>query len=140
MTHLLELYGEKKHFLGQFANLNARELTQFAEANFANIEVFYNKREDILEILQSLDEKIDTLQRSSYSKSMNHTERLMIQTTTEEIKKLTSTIVKQDMDILSLIEAAKSAIIRELQSIKKTKKTVSLYKTKVDHHQFDEEA
>lgn len=140
MTHLLELYGEKKHFLTKFCQLNSRELSHFAEGNFDGIEAFYYKREKILEIIQSLEEKIELIHlRTTPSKTMNQTEKMMADSLLVEINKLTQTIIKQDMDSLSLIEAAKSAIIRELQLIKKNKKSVSSYKTKVDHHQIDEE-
>ncbi len=140
MSHLLELHKEKKHFLIEFSNLNAKELAQFANGNFEGLESFYNSRESILEILQLIEEKIVHQSEGSKTITLNYTEKQMLEASMKEIKALTLEIVKQDMDLLSLIEGAKSAIIKELQSLKKNKKSVGAYKTKVDNHQIDEEA
>lgn len=142
MSHLLELYREKKHFLEEFTNLNSNELQNFANGHFDNIETFYNKREKILQIIQLIDDKINLQgnQTGNRIESLNQLERRMLESATIEIRSLTQAIIKQDMDILSLIEATKSAIINELRSLGKNKKSVSNYKTKVDHHQIDEEA
>lgn len=140
MSNLLELHKEKNIFLERFSQLNADELSNFANGNFDKIEAFYNQREKILEILQFIEDKISLQSHLATTKVWSGTERKMLENAILEIKILTHTIVQQDMDILSLVDATKSAIIRELQSLKKNKKSVSGYKTKVDHHQIDEEA
>jgi hypothetical protein len=139
MTQLIQLHNEKKHFLMEFSNISTKALTEFASGNFEGIEMFYNKRETILEILRFIDEKISLVAQSAQQtpKPME-TQRLEIAIL--EIKKLTQSIVSKDMDVLAIIEATKSAIIRELQSLKKNKKSVASYKTKVDNHQIDEQA
>lgn len=140
MSHLLELHKEKKHFLEKFTSLNSRELLNFAEGNYEGLDSFYHKREKILEILQMIEEKINQTINLPATVHLNAVERKMLESSLDAIRRLTQTIVQQDMDILSLIEATKSAIIKELQSVKKNKKSFSSYKTKVDHHQIDEEA
>lgn len=140
MTHLLELHKEKKHFLNEFMALNAREISNFANGNFEGLNQFYHRRESILEILQFIEEKIALQIENPDLPSLNLTEKKMLESAVNEIHKLAQEIVKQDMDLLSLIDGTKSAIIKELQNLKRNKKGVGSYKTKVDHHQIDEEA
>ncbi len=140
MSHLLELHKEKKHFLEAFCRANADELINFANGNFEGIESFYNKRESILEILHFIEGKIADNSLQYATRTLNGTECNMLESAVIDIKTLTQTIVQQDRDILSLVEGTKGAIIKELQSLKKNKKSVAGYKTKVDNHQIDEEA
>jgi hypothetical protein len=49
-------------------------------------------------------------------------------------------VLKQDLDILSMIDKEKSNIIRELQDLKKDKKGISGYKSSKVTSRINEEA
>ena len=138
MTSLLKLHEEKRHFLKKFNQINSQEILRFSQGDFDGLDYFYDSREKILHILQSLDQKI--LHESERTRSLTAEQKSALETSLNEIRYLTQSIVQQDMDILTLIEATKTTIIQELRSIQKNKKSVSSYKTKVDHRQIDEEA
>ncbi len=53
---------------------------------------------------------------------------------------LVTKILAQDLQILSCIEKAKSDIIRELQSVGKSRKLVNAYRNPVRPNRLDEEA
>lgn len=159
---VLELLVEKKHFLNEFNKINLQGLSQFQNNNFDNIEVFYNSREKLLEIIQYIDQKIDKLpsdklngpsnasrKETSFSSAApavntttaNSDDSKMIAFIQLEIKALAQEILKQDMQILSLMDQEKSSIIKDLQNIGKNKKHFSSYKTKINPKMaVDEEA
>lgn len=137
---LRELQKEKKHFLTEFMNLNSKALIDLRNGNFHGVEELYNQREQVLEILKFIDEKISSI--NSYKKETNSYGRLEVtmDSPLNENSEIIQKILNQDREILILIDSTKTSIISEIQSLKKNKKCVSHYKTKVDHHQFDEEA
>ena len=143
MTHrLITLVYEKNHYLEKFYSLNEKELTNFLSGNFDNLEGFYQNREKILEVIRYVDTQID--------KSHNEVLRSGIDlhdSIKKELKKAmkikdeyVERILRQDLDVLSCIDRAKTEIIRELQSLKKGKKAVSGYKMPDFQKSLDEEA
>lgn len=127
---VLELLIEKKHFLNEFYKINLKGLTQFENNDFDNVELFYNSREKLLEIIQYIDQKTDELSPKIAVATVNSDGSKMIAFIQLEIKALAQEILKQDMQILSLMDQEKSSIIKELQSIGKNKKHFGSYKTK----------
>ena len=55
MTRIITLMNEKNHYLEKFYSWNEKELKNFLVGSFDNIEVFYNSREKILEIIKYID-------------------------------------------------------------------------------------
>lgn len=136
MSSIVTLGEEKVHFLSRFAQLNEQEILHFSNGNFDNLESFYNIRENLLAIIQYINAKITALEPSP----LTPREKEKLVRLDSELQSLTQRIIEQDSDILTLMDSAKTKIIKELQSIHKNKKSVSSYKTKVDHRQIDEKA
>jgi hypothetical protein len=130
---IIELLKQKKHFLSEFCQISSSGLMNFKKNNFDEIDLFYNGRESLLEIIQYIDQKIESIPPSEAF------DPKMIAILKLEIKALSQEILNQDMKILSIVDNEKSNIIKELQNISKNKKNVSSYKTKVSRHQIDEE-
>jgi hypothetical protein len=127
MKKYLEILTEKSHFLKKYYLLNLNELERFAQGNFENVEHFYNQREEIIDILIYLSQKQTHLENSKIqTESLKNQECLTLKA---KIEKLSHDILRQDMDVLSLVEGAKSSIIKELQKLKNGKKVLSSYKS-----------
>lgn len=138
MDELIELFKEKNHFLKKFYLLNLRELDHFNSNKFENLETFYSQREQILEIINYIKTKIEKLSAiKEFKECYNNVEIKKIEQSNEVLAK---DILKQDAEILALIENAKNLIIKELQKIKKGKSVVSKYKGFNKTNNLDEEA
>ena len=136
MHRIINLLNQKNHYLEKFYSLNEEELLNFAKNDFDHLESFYQTREEILNVIRYVDdeiEKAETVELSAKEKSQVN-EALV--TKDEYVAR----ILSQDLEILSCIESAKSSIIRELQEIKKAKKAVGSYKSKIIVNRLDEEA
>lgn len=127
MNEYIELLNEKNHFLKKFYLLNLNELERFSQGNFETVEHFYFQREKIIDILVYITNKIEFTEDRLLTKQNILTKETQHQK--QQMEVLVNDILKQDMDILSLIEAAKSSIILELQKIKTGKKVISNYKS-----------
>lgn len=137
---LITLMKEKNHFLEKYMNLNERETVHFQSGKFDRLEMFYTDRERILEIIKYLDGEIDREQQTLEPAEVNQEEKAEIAAQLEIKKEVVDQVLKQDLDILSLIEREKSNIIRELQSLRKDKKGISGYKSSMTTHRVNEEA
>jgi hypothetical protein len=143
MNHrLITLVYEKNHYLEKFYSLNEKELLNFLGGNFENLEGFYQSREQILEMIRYVDLQIDKSHNDVLRSGADLSDPIK-----RELKKAmkikdeyVERIIRQDLDVLSCIDKAKTEIIRELQSIKKNKKAVSGYKMPDFQKSLDEEA
>jgi hypothetical protein len=138
MDEILELYKEKNHFLKKFYLLNLKGLENFNSNKFENLEEFYGQREKILEIVNYIKAKIENLTQVEEFKDFTSNEK--IREIEQKSELLAKDILKQDSEILALIEGAKNLIIKELQKIKKGKSVVSKYKGYNKQNNLDEEA
>ena len=133
MIRLIQFLNEKNHFLEKFYSLNERQIARLEGGMFDDIEIFYNKREDLLKILKYVDAEIHSSHMShkdmmgSFADGEKSQIREALRTKEMYVKK----ILEQDLVILSLIDEAKSQIIKELQDIKKSKKALAGYKSSV---------
>jgi hypothetical protein len=139
MSEVLKLLKKKTFFLTEFRRINEHELQNFANGHFEGLDHFYLNRERLLEIIQTIDSDLSILSQSEVSVAPPSTVRNQVSEQQEQIARLAKTIVQQDLDLLTLMEDARTKIIQELQTISKNKKGFSSYKTKVEHRQFDEE-
>lgn len=140
MLRIIQLLQEKNHYLEKFYSLNETEIINFSMGRFENLENFYNTRERILEILRYIDDQIalvntEAEQVHQYSPDELHQVKVAMNIKEEYV----SRILKQDLEVLSLIEAAKSNIIRELQDVRRVRKAVSGYKSPTFTKRLDEE-
>ncbi len=141
MTRLISLLSQKNHYLEKFYSINEAELARFAVGDFDHVEIFYQNRERILEIVRYLDQEFETLNKGlPESASLTVDERRDITQALKEKDQFVEQILNQDLEILSYIEKAKSDIIRELQSLGHSKKAVSSYRSRNFNRRLDEEA
>lgn len=129
MTSVLDLLTEKNHFLGKFSQLNEREIFNFLEKNFDNLDDFYNSREKILGILSEIDLKIQEESVFAKDEEIDANQKKQILRALDYKNDLVTKILGQDLQILSLIESAKSSIIKELSQVKSTRKVLGSYKS-----------
>jgi hypothetical protein len=137
---LITLMKEKNHFLEKYMSLNEREVVHFQTGKFDRLEMFYADRERILEIIKYLDGEIDREQKTLSPEQVNQDAKAEIAAQLEIKKEVVDQVLKQDLDILSLIEREKSSIIRELQNLRKDKKGISGYKSSIPTSRVNEEA
>ena len=129
MIRIIQLMTEKNHFLEKFNSINDRQIVKLEAKNYEDIENFYNARENLIKIIKYLDKEI-------YKAHQQHKELNAVFTIRqkevlkESLKKkeaLVSKIIEQDVTVLSLIDQAKTEIIKELQDVKNTQKAMKQY-------------
>ncbi len=141
MNRLMSLLKEKNHYLEKFANINELELMNFSEGDFENLEYFYQTREQILELINSIDGLIGEEEARVLGRIQIPDEaRLVITTLLNEKDQWVKQILAQDLLVLSHIDREKSQIINELRSVKKVKKVIHAYHSGNQSRQLDEEA
>ncbi len=133
MIRLVQLLTEKTHFLEKFYTLNETQIAELENGHFDKIEKFYNQREDILKILKHLDAEVNRahMLHKEISGVFTETDKAAFNECMRIKEMFVEKIIDQDMQVLSLIDEAKSKIIRELQDVRLAKKAMHGYKTNV---------
>jgi hypothetical protein len=129
MNSVIDLLTEKNHFLDKFINLNENEILNFMDGNFDNLDSFYNSREKLLNILTDIDSKIEEESIFEYEGHISNELKKKIIKALDYKNEVVKQILAQDLQILSLIEEAKSIIIKELSQVKTTRKVFNSYKS-----------
>lgn len=137
---LIELLGEKNHYLEKFFELNETELFNFADGYFDNVEPFYQAREKVLDIIRCIDALVDDEVRSLADGIVPVEVRDQIEDLMRTKDQLAKQILGQDLKVLAAIENEKSNIIRELQQTKQARKAVGAYHSGQTSRQIDEKA
>lgn len=140
MDTIINLLNDKNYHLQKFHQLNETELMNFMEGNFDNLEVFYQSRETILDLIRCIDRLIEAAsvaQEGSDVSDKNKQDMIKAMAAKDD---LVTRILAQDLQILSLIEQAKSNIIKELRTVQTAKKAVGAYKTGDVNNKLDEKA
>lgn len=126
MNRVIELLKEKNDYLEKFHAINEHELINFIAGDFDNVELFYQTRDKILELISCVDGLLE-----------DENERMVIGVT--EAHRATASklfaakdamvesILAQDLQILEYIEKEKSAIIRELRTTSTARRAVGAY-------------
>lgn len=141
MTRIISLLNEKNHYLEKFYSLNEVELVNFAQGQFDNLQSFYQTREKILDVLKYVDSQIDRAHNDmSPDAVMTQADRQQIKESLTIKDEYVSRIIEQDIQVLACIETAKNSIIRELQDVRRNKKAIGGYKSKIQDQYLDEEA
>jgi hypothetical protein len=128
MTRVITLLNEKNHYLEKFYSLNEAELKNFLQSNFDGLEVFYNSREKILEIIKYIDSQIESERMKDNNQAVAEKYKMEIKQALSAKDQYVERILEQDLQILSCIEAAKNEIIKELKSVKHGRKAMKGYK------------
>jgi hypothetical protein len=141
MEAIINLLKDKNYHLLKFFQLNETELMNFVDGNFDNLEVFYQSRETILDLIRCIDQLIEAA-TNAQEQSVQMPDELKGEVLAAMSQKndLVTRILAQDLQILSVIEQTKSSIIKELRQVQSARKAVGAYKTNDTVSNFDEEA
>jgi hypothetical protein len=128
---LIQFLNEKNHFLEKFFSLNEKQISLLESGQFDEIEKFYNQREDLLKILKYIDAEIYKAHMSNKESQNTFTEQNKqdIRETLRAKEIYVRKILDQDLIVLSLIDEAKSKIIKELQEVQKARKALAGYRS-----------
>lgn len=131
MIRIVQLMTEKNHFLEKFYTLNEQQIIKLESGHFDEIETFYNKREDMINILKYIDSEINKahLQHKDINGVFADTDKRALRECMRVKEMFVGKILDQDMQVLALIDEAKTKIIRELQDVRLAKKAMAGYKT-----------
>ena len=141
MTKTIGYLEEKNMYLEKFVGLNREWLDRLTCGNFTDVESFRENRENILNIIKHLDVLVDTHSRKMGSDEIDDSIKKRLNALLDRKDSLVKVILSQDLEIMELIETAKSQIIMELQKVRTVKKTLSSYKsTRKNKETVDEEA
>lgn len=141
MKEVINLLEQKNQHLERFYKHNESEILNFYDGNFDNLERFYQAREVILDMISCLDKMIDEAQiQLPLSQTLTDDDKKQVIRALDKKNDLVTQILSQDLQILSLIESAKSDIIKELSQVKAAKKAVGSYKSGSKEPQLDEKA
>ena len=129
MSKVIELLKEKNFYLERFLMESRKERSRFKARHFENLDYLYRKREQILNNIQSIDKRIDTLCGQDSMEVMNAPKKGEIQEMLTKIKSNVRYIMEEDLDIISYIENEKTKIIKEITQTKEGRKVLRGYKT-----------
>ena len=141
MDTIINLLKDKNYHLQKFYQLNESELINFTENCFDNLEVFYQSRETILDLIRCIDRLIEAAsqaQGTDVNVSDQHKKEVLAAMNAKN--DLVTRILAQDLQILSVIEQAKSDIIKELRQVQSANKVVGAYKSGDTRNKLDEKA
>jgi hypothetical protein len=141
MDTIINLLNDKNYHLQKFLQLNEVELLNFTDGNFENLEVFYQSRETILDLIRCIDRLIEAASAAHADPgqvSAQHKQQMIkaMAAKTDMVQQ----ILAQDLQILAVIEQTKSNIIKELRTVQAGKKAVGGYKSGAAASKLDEEA
>ncbi len=139
METILNLLKDKNYHLDKFRQLNETELLNFSEGNFDNLESFYQARETLLDLIRCIDRLVEAASAAQPGPLpvLESEKRQLIQSMSEK-NELVTHILGLDLQILSVIELAKSNIIKELRQVQGAKKAVGAYKSGEAPNKLDE--
>lgn len=139
MNGIVDLLAEKVQFLEKFYEMNEKAIVRFSEGNFDDLESFYNGRETILEMIKKLDQLVVKADQLATNESQidNGTKAAVLKLLNYK-NDLVTNILSQDLQILSVIEQAKSAIIKELCQVQAAQKALGAYGMGEKEHRLDE--
>lgn len=131
MIRLVQLMTEKNHFLEKFYTLNEQQIIKLEGGLYEEIERFYNKREDLINILKYIDSEINKahMQHKDINGVFAETDKKALRECMRVKEMFVAKIIDQDMQVLALIDEAKTKIIRELQDVRLAKKAMNGYKS-----------
>lgn len=130
MIRLIQFLNEKNHFLEKFFALNESQLARLQTGNFEELEAFYNQREDLLKIIKYVDAEIHKahMLHKDVVGQFTEEQKSEIRDSLRIKEAYVKRILEQDLQVLGMIDDAKSLIIKELQGVKKARKALAGYK------------
>ncbi len=127
MEEIIGLLKEKNNCLRKFYTLNKAEIFRFEAGDFNRVESFYNSRDNILDMISYVEKKIEQKMSTTTFAPATADLKNQIKSELDSKDKIISEILGQDLKILSLIDVAKSDLIKELQDVRKKKEVMGAY-------------
>lgn len=142
MNAVLTLLKDKNEHLRKFLQLNETELANFVQGNFDNLDVFYQSREAILELIRCIDGLVEVALKNTPmdAAEIAPEEKKNLLKLLNDKNDIVTQILAQDLQILSVIESAKSEIIKDLRQVQAARKAVGAYKSGETPNRLDEKA
>ncbi len=140
MTKTTDYLEEKNMYLEKFLGLNRDWLDKLSRGDYAELESFRENRENILNIMKHLDALVETHSRKEANGNIEDGVKKYINSLLNRKDALVKAILSQDLEIMELIENAKSRIIIELKNVQKGRKTIGSYKSFNRKDTVDEKA
>jgi hypothetical protein len=140
MTKTIQLLEEKNSYLEKFLGLNREWLGRLSRGDFGDVEDFRETREKILNIIKHIDALVEVQTQNINVDHVDTITRIRLHELLDHKDNLVQVILSQDLDIMQIIESAKSQIIIELKNVRQGRKTISSYKsTQRSEESLDEE-
>jgi hypothetical protein len=128
MSKVLELLKEKNFYLERFLEESKKERGRFKARKFENLDQLYNKREQILLNIQSIDRRIADICEKEQGEHLNPPKRGEVAAMLEQIKGNVRSIMEEDLQIISFVENEKTKIIKEIGNTKEGRRVLKGYK------------
>lgn len=129
---IIKLLEEKNNHLEMFLTVSEKERKAFKARNFENIEFLYEIREDILENIRCIDERVETYSAEVNKAELSKETRERIMDCLQLKETLTHQILEQDLVILSCVENEKSSMIKKMTSVRDGRRLMKAYRTLPD--------
>ncbi len=140
MTSAIDIINEKNSHLEKFYRLNEAELERFTAGDFAGLDEFYKSREGILDIVRKLDEMLERTSAEVNPSSISEQSKKEVLNALDFKNQLVTRILEQDLRILSVLESAKSEIIKELTQVRSARKAIGAYHSGRNKSRLNEKA
>lgn len=128
MSKVLDLLKEKNFYLERFLEESKKERTRFKARHFDNLDSLYNKREQILLNIESIDRRISEICAEEGEDILMAPKKDEMKSLLLSIKANVQSIMAEDLEIISFIENEKTKIIQEIAKTKEGRKVLKGYK------------
>ena len=130
MIRLIQFLNEKNHFLEKFYTLNESQINKLTAGSYEDLELFYNQREDLLKIIKYIDNEINKahMLHKDIVGQFTVEQKTEIRESMRTKEAYVRRILEQDLQVLGMIDDAKSMIIKELQGMQKARRALNGYK------------
>ena|ERR1035438_4401520 len=139
MIKTLKLLEEKNMYLEKFLGLNRERLDHLLKGDFADLERFRGDREMILNIVKHIDSLIEARSKDVNDDDIDASAKQKVSMMLQRKDSLVKSILSQDIDIMQIIEKAKSEIILELRKVSSARRTIGQFKSQTRKDIVDEE-
>ena len=128
MKKVLELLNEKNFYLERFLEESKKERGRFKARRFENLDSLYQKREQILAYIHSIDSRIGEICENNGEELLAQPNKKDVQELLSKIKTNVRSIMEEDIEIISYIENEKTKIIREISQTREGRRALNGYK------------
>jgi len=128
MKEIVTLLKEKNHYLKKFYTINKAELLRLNGGDFSRLDYFYQSRENILDMISHIEAKLEkNIGGIVNVPGFTDDDRTNIRNELFVKDEVVGQILDQDLQILSMIEVAKTELIKELQEVRRHRQVIGAY-------------